>query len=128
MFVSGAEAASPKPLPRPPPASKAEKSRPVEKARAGKKVKVKKSKWDKDNEEEDSAKMATGSGEGSLRDLSHPSLNEPLRAHNAATFKLVRTGEPPPPPPRTPSLPCSLIDFRPERMEPPPQALFEVVP
>ncbi|XP_072155902.1 uncharacterized protein [Bemisia tabaci] len=87
----GAEAASPKPLPRPPPASKAEKSRPVEKARAGKKVKVKKSKWDKDNEEEDSAKMATGSGEGSLRDLSHPSLNEPLRAHNAATFKLVRT-------------------------------------
>nr|XP_018898591.1 PREDICTED: uncharacterized protein LOC109031500 isoform X9 [Bemisia tabaci] len=87
----GAEAASPKPLPRPPPASKAEKSRSVEKARAGKKVKVKKSKWDKDNEEEDSAKMATGSGEGSLRDLSHPSLNEPLRAHNAATFKLVRT-------------------------------------
>ncbi|XP_026682600.1 uncharacterized protein LOC113469254 isoform X2 [Diaphorina citri] len=31
--------------------------------------------------------------EVSLKDLSHPSLNEHLKNHNAATFKLVRTGK-----------------------------------
>jgi hypothetical protein len=36
--------------------------------------------------------MATG-GDITLRDVSHPSLNEALKAHNAVTFKLVRTGE-----------------------------------
>lgn len=29
----------------------------------------------------------------SLKDLSHPSLNDHLKNHNAATFKLVRTGK-----------------------------------
>ena len=38
--------------------------------------------------------MATG-GDITLRDLSHPSLNEALKAHNSVTFKLVRTGESP---------------------------------
>ncbi|KAL1464912.1 hypothetical protein WDU94_004517, partial [Cyamophila willieti] len=36
--------------------------------------------------------MANNS-EVSLKDLSHPSLNEHLKNHNAATFKLVRTGK-----------------------------------
>ncbi|XP_054275359.1 uncharacterized protein LOC128994676 isoform X3 [Macrosteles quadrilineatus] len=35
-------------------------------------------------------KMAAA-GEGTLRDLSHPSLNDQLKNHNAVTFKLVRT-------------------------------------
>ncbi|XP_033611428.1 uncharacterized protein LOC111874632 isoform X2 [Cryptotermes secundus] len=34
--------------------------------------------------------MATG-GDITLRDVTHPSLNEALKAHNAVTFKLVRT-------------------------------------
>jgi hypothetical protein len=36
--------------------------------------------------------MATG-GDITLRDVSHPSLNEALKAHSSVTFKLVRTGE-----------------------------------
>jgi len=36
--------------------------------------------------------MAAG-GDITLRDVSHPSLNEALKAHNSVTFKLVRTGE-----------------------------------
>lgn len=35
-------------------------------------------------------KMAAG-GEVTLRDLTHPTLNEALKAHNSVTFKLVRT-------------------------------------
>ncbi|XP_049807099.1 uncharacterized protein LOC126249491 [Schistocerca nitens] len=40
----------------------------------------------------DSIAMA-GGGEASLRELTHPALNEALKAHNAVTFKLVRTVE-----------------------------------
>lgn len=32
-------------------------------------------------------------GESTLKDLTHPSYNESLKAHNAVAFKLVRTGE-----------------------------------
>jgi hypothetical protein len=42
------------------------------------------------NPEEDD--MATG-GDITLRDVSHPALNEALKAHNSVTFRLVRTGE-----------------------------------
>jgi hypothetical protein len=45
---------------------------------------------EKQGNKEDS--MATG-GDITLRDVSHPSLNEALKAHNSVTFKLVRTGE-----------------------------------
>ncbi|RZF34440.1 hypothetical protein LSTR_LSTR012191, partial [Laodelphax striatellus] len=38
-----------------------------------------------------SSSGAGGLQEGVLRDLSHPSLNEQLKNHNAVTFKLVRT-------------------------------------
>ncbi|XP_069675768.1 uncharacterized protein [Periplaneta americana] len=47
---------------------------------------------DKQGNQEDDSNMASG-GEITLRDLSHPSLNEALKAHNSVTFKLVRTGE-----------------------------------
>jgi hypothetical protein len=36
--------------------------------------------------------MAAG-GDITLRDVTHPSLNEALKAHNSVTFKLVRIGE-----------------------------------
>lgn len=39
------------------------------------------------------ANMATGGEAAALRDLTHPGLNESLKAHNAVTFKLVRTGK-----------------------------------
>lgn len=38
-------------------------------------------------------KMGTNVNEPSLKDLSHPSLNEQLKAYNTATFKLVKTGK-----------------------------------
>lgn len=37
--------------------------------------------------------MGTNVNEPSLKDLSHPSLNEQLKAYNTATFKLVKTGK-----------------------------------
>jgi hypothetical protein len=37
--------------------------------------------------------MASAMGDDlSLRDLTHPALNDCLKTHNAATFKLVKTG------------------------------------
>jgi len=37
--------------------------------------------------------MASAMGDDlSLRDLTHPTLNDSLKTHNAATFKLVKTG------------------------------------
>lgn len=37
--------------------------------------------------------MASAMGDDlSLRDLTHPALNDCLKSHNAATFKLVKTG------------------------------------
>jgi len=37
--------------------------------------------------------MASAMGDDlSLRDLTHPALNDSLKTHNAATFKLVKTG------------------------------------
>jgi hypothetical protein len=50
----------------------------------------KKSEAQQGTQEDDN--MATG-GDITLRDVTHPSLNEALKAHNAVTFKLVRTGE-----------------------------------
>jgi hypothetical protein len=32
-------------------------------------------------------------GEVTLKELTHPALNEALKTHNSVTFKLVRTGE-----------------------------------
>ncbi|XP_066994991.2 uncharacterized protein [Anabrus simplex] len=53
--------------------------------------KKKRNKKEKEPEQSD-GKMATG-GEVTLRDVTHPQLNESLKAHNSVTFKLVRTGE-----------------------------------
>lgn len=39
-----------------------------------------------------SGSMASAGG-GTLKDLSHPGLNEALKSHNSVTFKLVKTGE-----------------------------------
>jgi len=37
--------------------------------------------------------MASAMGDDlSLKDLTHPALNDSLKTHNAATFKLVKTG------------------------------------
>ena len=37
--------------------------------------------------------MAFAIGDQGLRQLSHPALNEPLKAHNNVTFKLLKTGK-----------------------------------
>ncbi|PSN45510.1 hypothetical protein C0J52_13166 [Blattella germanica] len=58
-------------------------------SKGGKKSKQGRNKPEDIEEEDD---MATG-GDITLRDISHPSLNEALKAHNSVTFKLVRTGE-----------------------------------
>lgn len=39
------------------------------------------------------SKMTTNVNEPSLKDLSHPSFNDQLKAYNTATFKLVKTGK-----------------------------------
>lgn len=45
---------------------------------------------EKEGNQDVDSNMASG-GDITLRDLSHPSLNEALKAHNSVTFKLVRT-------------------------------------
>lgn len=57
------------------------------------KDKASKKKLSRQEASERDRKMAAGSGEGALRDLSHPSLGDHLKNHNTVTFKLVRTGE-----------------------------------
>lgn len=47
----------------------------------------------KEKQERSNPKMGTNVNEPSLKDLSHPSLNEQLKAYNTATFKLVKTGK-----------------------------------
>lgn len=47
----------------------------------------------KEKPEKSNLKMATGVNEPSLKDLSHPSCNDQLKAYNTATFKLVKTGK-----------------------------------
>lgn len=81
----------------PTPASPPSPSRPpsvnvTSKSKKDKEPNQKKKKGGKKEQDERNSKMATGTGEGALRELSHPSINEQLKNHNAVTFKLVRTG------------------------------------
>jgi hypothetical protein len=62
----------------------AEKSSPTKKRTFFGSVRVKKA-------PEVIAKMAAH--DSALKELTHPGYNEPLKTHNAVTFKLVRTGE-----------------------------------
>jgi hypothetical protein len=57
-----------------------------------KKTKQNQKKGDEQRKNQEDNKMATG-GDITLRDVSHPSLNEALKAHSSVTFKLVRTGK-----------------------------------
>jgi hypothetical protein len=57
-----------------------------------KKIKQNQKKSEAQQGTQENNNMATG-GDITLRDVTHPSLNEALKAHNAVTFKLVRTGE-----------------------------------
>lgn len=47
----------------------------------------------KEKPEKNGPKMTTNLNEPSLKDLSHPSFNDQLKAYNTATFKLVKTGK-----------------------------------
>ncbi|XP_046986332.1 uncharacterized protein LOC124556418 [Schistocerca americana] len=69
---------------QPPPPPQPQEQRPKNKTQQTKKEKR------KTKRHKDSIAMA-GGGEASLRELTHPALNEALKAHNAVTFKLVRT-------------------------------------
>ncbi|XP_046668622.1 uncharacterized protein LOC124359657 isoform X11 [Homalodisca vitripennis] len=82
------------PPPCPTPASPPSPSRPpkvTSKSKKDKDQNQRKKKLSKQEQQERNVKMATATGEGSLRELSHPSLNDQLKNHNAVTFKLVRT-------------------------------------
>ncbi|KAG8272221.1 hypothetical protein J6590_046101 [Homalodisca vitripennis] len=84
------------PPPCPTPASPPSPSRPpkvTSKSKKDKDQNQRKKKLSKQEQQERNVKMATATGEGSLRELSHPSLNDQLKNHNAVTFKLVRTGK-----------------------------------
>ncbi|XP_049845154.1 uncharacterized protein LOC126297890 isoform X7 [Schistocerca gregaria] len=67
-----------------PPPPQPKEQRPKNKTQQTKKEKR------KTKRHKDSIAMA-GGGEASLRELTHPALNEALKAHNAVSFKLVRT-------------------------------------
>jgi hypothetical protein len=84
LFLSGT-VCNPKKREQPKLLTKKNQSKETKKTKQNQKKSEEKQRNKEDN-------MATG-GDITLRDVSHPSLNEALKAHNSVTFKLVRTGE-----------------------------------
>ncbi|KAK6640082.1 hypothetical protein RUM43_008359 [Polyplax serrata] len=49
--------------------------------------------WSKRFKKALTVKMQSSGGDCTLRDMTHPALNETLKSHNTITFKLVKVGE-----------------------------------
>jgi len=95
MFTATAEARSVKKLSAPsqPLAAPSTRTQLIT-SKAANKKEGKQSKPNKKDKAEKNVKMAaTGVNDCSLKDVSHPSCSEQLRAYNTATFKLVKTGK-----------------------------------